>query len=142
MTNKLFKRKLINYYGNLPQILEKLDIEVQRNGLLFCPFHENYHTPAARLYRNEMGWCIWCFAEHRFYGTYDVYKDILNFDMDKVFDKYWEKLSEKDREAMNDLLGEYNDTVVVADLEKYGRFRVGKITYKQLLDELINTENT
>ena len=47
MNSKLFKIFVINYYGDLPKILEGLDIKVQHNGLFLCPMHDNYNTTAA-----------------------------------------------------------------------------------------------
>ena len=42
--------------------------ELNKNGNIFCPFHENTETPSAKLYENK----IYCFSCRRLYGTYDL----------------------------------------------------------------------
>lgn len=49
-------------------------------GNIFCPFHENHSTPAAKMYWwEEQGiWVIHCFGEcHRNFTAYDYVKRIL-----------------------------------------------------------------
>lgn len=48
-------------------------------GNIFCPFHENHSTPAAKMYWDETKgiWVIWCFTEHRHYTAYDYVEKIL-----------------------------------------------------------------
>lgn len=48
-------------------------------GNIFCPFHENHETPAAKMYYNENRniWVIHCFGEcHRNFTAYD-YVDLI-----------------------------------------------------------------
>ena len=48
-------------------------------GNIFCPFHENHETPAAKMYFNESRniWIIHCFGEcHRNFTAYD-YVDLI-----------------------------------------------------------------
>ena len=48
-------------------------------GNIFCPFHENHETPAAKMYFNERKniWIIHCFGEcHRNFSAYD-YVDLI-----------------------------------------------------------------
>ena len=48
-------------------------------GNIFCPFHENHDTPAAKMYWNEYKnqWEIHCFGEcHRSFSAYD-YVDLV-----------------------------------------------------------------
>ena len=49
-------------------------------GNIFCPFHENHETPAAKMYWNENQqiWVLHCFGEcHRNYTAYDYVNLIL-----------------------------------------------------------------
>ena len=48
-------------------------------GNIFCPFHENHSTPAAKMYwdENRSMWVIWCFTEHKHYTAYDYVEQIL-----------------------------------------------------------------
>ncbi len=61
-------------------------------GNIFCPFHENHETPAAKMYwDNERNiWILHCFGEcHRNYTAYDYVQRIL-------CDKYRKYLSPLD----------------------------------------------
>ena len=138
MNSKLFKRFVIDYYGDLPKILENLDIVVQRNGLMMCPMHDNYNTPAAKLFKDQTGWHFYCFNEQRQFGTYDVYQQIYNLNMDFVFQQLWSQLSKFEQSQMFDIFGEYDDNAPLENIETYQRFRVGASNYQQLKQELCN----
>lgn len=56
-------------------------------GNIFCPFHENHSTPAAKMYWNEdqQIWIIHCFGQcHRNFSAYD-YVDLI---LCKKYEKY------------------------------------------------------
>lgn len=60
----------------------------------FCCFHNNFDTPAAKIYHNEDGDYMFCFSEQRQYRPSDVFsKKLLNRRLDQVFYKLWEQLS-------------------------------------------------
>ena len=136
MNSKLFKRFVIDYYGDLPKILENLDIEVQRNGLMMCPMHDNYNTPAAKLFKDQTGWHFYCFNEQRQFGTYDVYQQIYNLNMDFVFQQLWSQLSKFEQSQMFDIFGEYDDSAPLENIQTYEKFKYGQINYQQLKNEL------
>lgn len=132
MNDKLFKIFVINYYGDLPKILKELDIRPQQNGLMFCPMHDNFNTPAAKLFKDKTGWHFFCFSENKQFGTYDVYKEIYNLNMNRVFNELWNRLKQEDKDLMYNLFGEYDDNIQVENIELYQNFRMGKINYQQL----------
>ena len=136
MNSKLFKRFVIDYYGDLPKILENLDIVVQRNGLMMCPMHDNYNTPAAKLFKDQTGWHFYCFNEQRQFGTYDVYQQIYNLNMDFVFQQLWSQLSKFEQSQMFDIFGEYDDNAPLENIQTYEKFKYGQIKYQQLKNEL------
>ena len=136
MNSKLFKRFVIDYYGDLPKILENLDIVVQRNGLMMCPMHDNYNTPAAKLFKEQTGWHFYCFNEQRQFGTYDVYQQIYNLNMDFVFQQLWSQLSKFEQSQMFDIFGEYDDSAPLENIQTYEKFKYGQINYQQLKNEL------
>lgn len=136
MNSKLFKRFVIDYYGDLPKILENLDIVVQRNGLMMCPMHDNYNTPAAKLFKDQTGWHFYCFNEQRQFGTYDVYQQIYNLNMDFVFQQLWSQLSKFEQSQMFDIFGEYDDNAPLENIQTYEKFKYGQINYQQLKNEL------
>ena len=133
---RLFKIFVINYYGNLPKILKDIDIEPQHNGLMFCPLHDNYNSPAVKLFKERTGWHFFCFNEQKQYGTYDVYKQVYNLNMDVVFNELWNKLTDADKAQMYDLFGEVDDNQPIENLETFQKFRTGQYNYQQLLQEI------
>ena len=136
MNSKQFKRFVIDYYGNLPKILENIEAEVLPNGLMFCPMHDNYNTPAAKLFKDNTGWHFYCFNEQRQFGTYDVYQQIYHLNMDYVFNQLWSQLSQDDKTQMYDIFGEFDDNTPLANIQTYQMFKYGQISYKQLKQEL------
>lgn len=136
MNSKLFKIFVINYYGNLPKILKDLDIEVQHNGLMMCPMHDNYNTPAAKLFKDQTGWHFYCFNEQKQFGTYDVYQQIYNLNMEYVFNDLWSKLSKQEQNQMYDIFGEFDDDAPLENIDTYKKFRAGVLNYQQLKQEL------
>ena len=136
MNSKLFKMFVINYYGNLPKILKDIDIEVQHNGLMLCPMHDNYNTPAAKIFKDQTGWHFYCFNEQKQFGTYDVYKEVYNLNMDYVFNDLWSKLSKSEQSQMYDIFGEFDNNTELENIDTYKKFRVGVSNYQQLKQEL------
>lgn len=66
--------KLIDYINDNYSIVEELQNYTSfrpSQGKVFCPFHHNVNTPAAKLYNNRLK----CFGEcNRMFGVYDVWK--------------------------------------------------------------------
>lgn len=136
MNTKLFKRFVIDYYGNLPKILENMDIKVQYNGLMMCPMHDNYNTPAAKIFKDNTGWHFFCFNEQRQFGSYDVYKQIYGYNMDYVFTQLWNQLTKEDQEKMYDIFGEFDDNAPLENIQTFENFKAGIYNYQQLKNEL------
>ena len=77
-------RKEIQWINrNLPlkDFLDELNVEIPQNGVIFCPWHDNKETPAAKYYSDSNK--VWCFADQKMYGAYDAMK-LLGFDEDKI----------------------------------------------------------
>lgn len=136
MNTKLFKRFVIDYYGNLPKILENMDIKVQYNGLMMCPMHDNYNTPAAKIFKDNTGWHFFCFNEQRQFGSYDVYKQIYGYNMDYIFTQLWNQLTKEDQEKMYDIFGEFDDNAPLENIQTFENFKAGIYSYQQLKNEL------
>ena len=136
MNTRLFKKFVIDYYGNLPKILENIDIKVQYNGLMMCPMHDNYNTPAAKIFKDNTGWHFFCFNEQKQFGSYDVYKQIYGYNMDYVFTQLWNQLTKEDQEKMYDIFGEFDDNAPLENIQTFENFRAGNYTYQQLKDAL------
>jgi len=64
--------------SNIPFAIEYERIFGRVNtGKIFCPFHNNTKTPAAKIYSNG----LYCFSCRRLYGTYDL---LLKFDKERL----------------------------------------------------------
>ena len=62
-------------FSDLSPKFENID---SSTGNIFCPFHENHSTPAAKMYWDEGRniWVLWCFTEHKHFTAYD-YVDLI-----------------------------------------------------------------
>lgn len=72
-------REVINRNFTFADLSPKFKGVDSSTGNIFCPFHENYETPAAKMYFNENRniWVIHCFGEcHRNFTAYD-YVDLI-----------------------------------------------------------------
>lgn len=63
-------------FSDLSPRFENVD---SSTGNIFCPFHENHSTPAAKMYWDESKgiWVLWCFTEHKHFTAYDYVNLIL-----------------------------------------------------------------
>lgn len=79
MVSKRTVRAIINNnftFGDLSPRFKNVD---SSTGNIFCPFHENHSTPAAKMYWNEAHqiWVLHCFGQcHRNFTAYD-YVDLI-----------------------------------------------------------------
>lgn len=64
-------------FSDLSKRFENVD---ESTGNIYCPFHENHETPAAKMYwdENREIWVLHCFGEcHRSFTAYDYVNLIL-----------------------------------------------------------------
>ena len=134
---------VINRHGRkhnmLYELLRRDNNEPRSSGVIYCPFHENTNTPAARYHNDIDGEKIYCFTEGRLYSLSDYYKTILGLNIELIFNRIWNVLSDEEKEEYKKLYGDYSYNVEIDNLLLYGNFRVGKINYNELLDGLINS---
>lgn len=132
-----FIEYVINVYTNLPKLLRDLNIDIRVNGQMFCPFHDNYVTEAAKIYKDSGGYCIYCFYEHRIYRSFDVVRDIMKQNVYVVFNTIWNSLTDKMKKDLVESFGELDtNTITVPCLKELDDFRQGRISYDNLLDFL------
>lgn len=135
--NKYLARFLLNYYVDMFDLLKRLNYHPKDVNNMFCPFHHNVHTPSAKMYKDEYGWVLWCFNEHRIYTTYDVYEILLGLDPMKAANVIWNRLTDEQKKFIVDLSGnqvEYEGDVPY--LNELNEFSKGNISYKQLCDAI------
>ena len=72
-------KEVINNNFTFSDLAKKFENVDSSTGNIFCPFHDNYSTPAAKMYWDEIReiWVIWCFSEQRAFTTYDYVELIL-----------------------------------------------------------------
>ena len=131
-----FKRFVINYYGDLPKVLEGLDTSIGINGTFFCPMHDNFNTPAAKIFKDKDGWHFFCFAEQKQFGTYDVYKDVYGYNMNQVFYQLWNHLDDSQKQEVQELYGEVDNTAPITNIDTYYKFKYGKLSYTEFIHQL------
>lgn len=71
-------RRVINHNFSFSDLSKRFENVDSSTGNIFCPFHENYTTPAAKMYWDDIQdmWVIWCFSEQRRFTAYD-YVDLI-----------------------------------------------------------------
>lgn len=121
-------------YGN-----SKGGLQPDYIGKCFCPFHENYDTPAAKISKTENGDMLYCFSERKSYRPADLFtryhKEQTGVDkdltIDKVFRRIWSQIPIDKRQWF---IEQYN--------QQYNEN--GTSTYQELvkqeLDDLYNNE--
>ena len=130
------------------KLLERVRFERGSGGCnIFCPqsFHDNTDTPAAKLFRDEDGDRIWCFAENKMYRPYDVFRlKLIKTSARQVYDRIWNQLDESQRNALIEESGivintlpdrwkEFKDTYC-------SLYREGKITCGDLISHILMLE--
>lgn len=137
-----FKKYVIDLMVPFPTILAAAGVEVDY-GSVYCPFHDNTDTPAARLYSNEdKGDTLYCWAEQRVYRPSDVLtKKLLPASLDTIFERVWKRLPAVSRVTLMDSYErpatDISDVEVNSLLEKLAGFRAGEYSLQKLLSLLL-----
>lgn len=144
MSNDKFKKLVINRLMPFPVALKQTDRYSDKQapsyiGKCFCPFHENYDTPAAKISKTDRGDMLYCFSERKSYRPADLFtryykeqtgvsKDLT---VDTIFRKIWAQIPIDKRQWF---IEQYN--------QQYNEN--GTSTYtelvKQELDDIFNNE--
>lgn len=133
--DKQLARFVLMLYVDMFQLMQRLHLHPRETSNMMCPFHHNTNTPAAKMYKDKYGWCLWCFSERRIYTTYDVYKYILHADPIKMAEIIWNKLSPEEQKKVRDLCGSQEDFEGdVPYMQELDDFSKGNISYKRLCD--------
>ena len=78
--NTLVVKEVINRNFTFADLSKRFEGVDSSTGNIFCPFHENHETPAAKMYWDEDRglWILHCFGEcHRNFTAYDYVNRIL-----------------------------------------------------------------
>lgn len=78
--NPLVIKEVINRNYTFADLSKRFEGVDSSTGNIFCPFHENHDTPAAKMYwdENREIWVLHCFGEcHRNFTAYDYVERIF-----------------------------------------------------------------
>lgn len=80
MVNRRVLQEVINSNFTFSDLSKRFENVDSSTGNIFCPFHENHSTPAAKMYWDEIReiWILHCFGEcHQSFTAYDYVERIL-----------------------------------------------------------------
>lgn len=97
-------------------------------------FHDNFRTPAAKLYKDDEGYRLWCFSEGRMFGAWDIYKNYMpEINTNQLALMILNRLPEnKQREVLEGIGVEFDSTQEIRYIEALKEFRKGNINMNQL----------
>lgn len=128
--------KVIDRYCTFNYLLSYVDISFpEHETKCFCPFHENFDTPAAKLFVKPEGENLYCFSEGRAYYPHHLLTlGIVPFTVDHVFSMIWSNLSEEER----DQFGEDTPTSLVKDFSPlFSDYRRGAVGFDEVISILL-----
>ena len=121
-------REIINQnftFGDLSPKYLNVD---SSTGNIYCPFHENHNTPAAKMYWDEAKniWILHCFGEcHRNYTAYDY----VNLILCEKYQKYSSPLDFLRKNFPPQELQNYIEFYEKQSAEYYQDYTINKINY-------------
>ena len=121
-------RDLINAKIPMPDLLNRLGNGHQYSyiGNCFCPFHDNTVSPAAKIFHDETGDSLYCFAEMRSYKPYDALKLLIDL---RLIGASLDVISERlEAKYGVDFKIEYNRKSVYTD-----KFKKGEMSFNDYL---------
>lgn len=126
----------INRNVDIVSNLEKLGVVVPYNQKVYCPFHHNLNTPAAKVYVDEENGSgsLYCYTERKHYHTYDVLVKMGYSDADianMVPKEFWYMYE----------VGETEPAYVVPRLDNSDRANYSPFEWLRVLDARWNEVN-
>ena len=138
-----FERKVIDREISLIDVLERAGVIPKGSYVVgrscYCCFHDNENTPAAKLYSDESGITLFCFAEQKSYRSSDAFLRFTKFPISLIFNKVWSKLSKEEQDFYTNSIDGYEavDTAWINNLKQLQPFKAGKMSYFDVLDKLL-----
>lgn len=136
--DKQTERFIINNYIDIRKLLSSLGLHVSPNNTMFCPFHDNTRTPSAHLYDDDNnGATIFCYAEHKLYTTYDLYKVYLpDLDTNQLAQALFDRLSEEEKDFVKSNINKEIELPELPYIESLKRFKDRQISFEDLLKDI------
>lgn len=139
--SRRFKKSVIDREVSLISVLNQIGLygyEVNRT--CYCPFHENVHTKSAKIYSDDRGETLYCFAENKMYRSSDAVEQLTSINIDRLFSKVWNNLSDEQKLFYQ----ESNGSVEVVSSEwkkvfnEISGFKFGRMTYEEVMKRIKN----
>lgn len=136
---KEFMYYVIDRVIDFPLILKKAGYEDYDYGTVYCPFHNNTDSPAGKLYQDDEGDRLYCFANKRMFRPSDVLKrDMIKIRLQKVFYRIWKKLSGEKKSRLREEYGQPQEDFLSDEfkevVEKMEKFKNNKINFDKYLE--------
>lgn len=126
-------RFLLMYYVDMFKLMERLHLNPREHGNMFCPFHNNIHTPSSKLYKDKYGWVLFCFNEKKIFTTWDVYEKVMGIDPMVIAKEIWNKLTDEQKKEIENISGSQEDFAGdVPFMDELEQFKQGKMSYNRL----------
>ena len=137
--DKKTEKFIINYFMDMKALIAKVGGDVSPNNTMFCIFHENTRTKSAHYYPDDdHGPCIFCYAEHRLYTNYDIYKILMpDVDTKALAEALWERLDESQKEYVRSNVNSERELPELPYISSLKKFSKHEITYKELLNDIV-----
>lgn len=132
--------KVIDTFVPFPLILKKAGVYGVAYSSIYCPFHDDHNHKSAKLFKDDDGDKIFCFAEHKMYRPSDVFKkEMLSEDPRIIYANIVKQLTPEQLEQV--LQGATSTQIIpeawTANIDQINKFRSHSISYKDLLALLI-----
>jgi len=140
MPEDKLKEYVINRFTKMTDLLSYAGFQAHYEGTVFCPFHSDEKKKSAKIYNDEDGDKLWCFAERRMYFPIDVFKhNLIDTSAGKLFESLWNNLDDESKQLIKKEFSEHSQSPNKPNLEKYrplliifDEFKGGGIDYDDL----------
>lgn len=116
---------------------------ITSSGTCFCPFHDNVNTRSAKLYKDEEGERIYCFAESKMFRPHDLLeRGIVEIQLENLFASIWRALDNDAKQRLETLYGKGISTYNPKDFSSlHTAYRNGSITLNDVVYGMLDWEN-
>lgn len=116
---------------------------ITSSGTCFCPFHDNVNTRSAKLYKDNEGERIYCFAESKMFRPHDLLeRGIVEIQLENLFASIWRALDNDAKQRLETLYGKGISTYNPKDFSSlHTEYRNGTITLNDVVYGMLDWDN-
>ena len=131
--SKSYQRAIVNRYATFNMLLDEDGQDIREENVnCLCPFHDNQNTPSAKIYNDESGQTLYCYAEQRLYRPADLcVLGKVSKSLTQVFSKIYVTLSDVEKNVSD----EYEKKISKNNIKEVDNteFRKGNISCQDML---------